>query len=97
MDEVETLEALVRERSEDIMSLKETLWTRDESERELKDGIRDAKEQIEMLGNVSLVGIDEDELKRLMMEKDQKNSEETQRFMTIEFELRQELEEVKTK
>ncbi|KDR78350.1 hypothetical protein GALMADRAFT_1315287, partial [Galerina marginata CBS 339.88] len=96
-EEVETLEGLVRERSEDIMNLKESLWTRDESERELKEGIREAKEQIEMMGNVSIGMFDEEELKRLLMEKDQKTVEETQRFRTVEFALRQELEELKMK
>jgi hypothetical protein len=96
-EEVETLEGLMRERSEDIMNLKESLWTRDESDRELKEGIREAKEQIDMMGNISIGVFDEEELKRLLAEKDQKNSEETQRFRTVELELRQELEEVKTK
>jgi len=95
--EVETLEGLVRERSEDIMNLKESLWTRDESDRELKEGIREAKEQIDMMGNISVGVFDEEELKRLLAEKDQKNSEETQRFRTVELELRQELDEVKMK
>lgn len=96
-EEVETLEGLVRERSEDIMNLKESLWTRDESDRELKEGIREAKEQIDMMGNISVGVFDEEELKRLLAERDQKSSEETQRFRTVELELRQELEEVKTK
>jgi len=96
-EEVETLEGLVRDRSEDIMNLKESLWTRDESDRELKEGIREAKEQIDMMGNISVGVFDEEELKRLLAERDQKNSEETLRFRTVELELRQELEEVKMK
>lgn len=96
-EEVETLESLVKDRSEDIMSLKETLWTRDESERELQQGIRDAKEQMEMMGNVSVGAIDEEEIKKLMMERDQKNVVEKERHQTIELELRQEVEELQTK
>ena len=96
-EEVETLEALVRERSEDIMNLKESLWSRDESDRALNEGIRDAKEQIEMMGNVSVGMFDEEELKKLLAEKDQKNVEETQRFHLAELALRQELDELKLK
>uniref|UniRef100_A0A8H7XXY7 Uncharacterized protein n=1 Tax=Psilocybe cubensis TaxID=181762 RepID=A0A8H7XXY7_PSICU len=96
-EEVETLEVLVKERSEDVQNLKENLWNRDESERELKEGIREAKEQIEMMGNISVGVFDEEELRRLLMEKEQKTSEETHRFKTLEFALRQELEELKLK
>ncbi len=96
-EDLETLETLVREKSEDVMDLKETLWDRDESERELKDGLREAKEQIDMIGNISMVGVDEEELKRLMMEREQKSSEETQRFKVKELELLQEVDEMKTK
>ncbi|PPQ66147.1 hypothetical protein CVT26_010870 [Gymnopilus dilepis] len=96
-EEVETLEGLVKERSEDIMQLKESLWNRDESERELKEGIREAKEQIDMMGNISVGFVDEEELKRLLAEKEQKTAEETQRFRTIEFALKQEVEELKMK
>ncbi|KAF4612113.1 hypothetical protein D9613_003841 [Agrocybe pediades] len=96
-EEVETLEALVRERSEDIMHLKESLWSRDETDRALNEGIRDAKEQIEMMGNVSVGMFDEEELKKLLAERDQKNSEETQRFHLAEIALKQELEELKLK
>ena len=83
-EEVATLEALVKERSEDIMGLKETLWTRDESERELKEGIREAKEQMEMMGHLSMV-IDEDELKKLVLEKELKSEEERERHRAAEF------------
>ena len=96
-EEVEALEMVVREKSEDIINLKESLWTRDESACELKEGTREANEQIEMMGNISVGAFDEEELKRFLAEKDQKNSEDTQRFQTVEFSLRQELEEAKTK
>jgi hypothetical protein len=45
-EEVETLESLVKARSEDIMDLKEKLWNRDESQQKLQAGIREAKEQM---------------------------------------------------
>ncbi|KAF8901009.1 hypothetical protein CPB84DRAFT_994909 [Gymnopilus junonius] len=96
-EEVETLEGLIKERSDDIMNLKESLWNRDESERELKEGIREAKEQIEMMGNISVGMFDEEELKRLLAEKEQRTAEETQRFRTAEFALKQEVEELKMK
>jgi len=84
-EEVETLESLVKDRSEDVMNLKETLWSRDESERELKEGIREAKEQMEMMGNVSVGLIDEEELKKLMAEKQQRSEEERERHRVAEF------------
>ena len=96
-EEVETLENLVNDRSQDIMNLKETLWTRDESARELQRGIRDAREQMEMMGNVSVGVVDEEEMKKLMMERDQKNVVEKERHQAIELELRQEIEESQTK
>jgi uncharacterized protein YoxC len=83
-EEVETLESLVKDRSEDVMNLKETLWSRDESERELKAGIREAKEQMEQMGNVSVGLIDEEELKKLMAEKQQKSEEERERHRLAE-------------
>ena len=94
IEEVETLESLVKDRSEDIMSLKETLWTRDESERELQQGIRDVKEQMEMMGNVSIAVMDEEEIKKVMMEK---NVVEKERHRAVELELQQEVEELQTK
>ena len=96
-EEIDTLECLVKDRSEDIISLKETLWTRDESQRELQQGIRDAKEQMEMMGNVSIGVVDEEEFKKLMMERDQKNVVEKERHRAVEFELQQEIEELQTK
>ncbi|KAF8227322.1 hypothetical protein L208DRAFT_1405732 [Tricholoma matsutake] len=83
-EEVETLENIVKDRSEDVMNLKETLWGRDESERELKEGIREAKEQMEIMGNVSVGLIDEDELKKLVVEQQQKSEEERERHRLAE-------------
>ncbi|KAJ7452151.1 hypothetical protein B0H11DRAFT_302820 [Mycena galericulata] len=78
-EELGTLEALLREKSEDVMRLKETLWSRDESERELKAGIKEAKEMMEMMGNVSIGVIDEEELKKIAEAKEQKGEEERER------------------
>ncbi|KAF7325920.1 hypothetical protein MKEN_00442800 [Mycena kentingensis (nom. inval.)] len=64
-EEIRGLEDRLRERDGDIEKLKETLETRDESERALKMGISLAKEEMEMLGNVSLGVIDENELRRI--------------------------------
>lgn len=96
-EEVETLESLVKDRSQDIMDLKETLWTRDESERELQKGIRDAKEEMEKMGNISIGMVDEEEIKKLVMERDQKNVVEKERHQAIELELRQEVEGLQMK
>ena len=96
-EEIETLEGLVKERSEDVMNLKEVLWSRDESERELKEGIREAKEQMEMMGNVSVGMIDEEELKKLVVERQQENDEEKARHQHIEANWEQQKEELQAK
>ncbi|RDB23432.1 Calcium-binding and coiled-coil domain-containing protein 1 [Hypsizygus marmoreus] len=96
-DEVATLENLVKDRTEDVMSLKEMLWSRDESERELKEGIREAKEQMEMMGNVSMPMIDEEELKKLIVEKEQRGEEERERHRVAEFGWEEERTELVTK
>jgi chromosome segregation ATPase len=92
-DEVQTLEALVKERSKEVMNLKETLLTRDESDKELDSGLRKAKEQIDLLGNVTLVKIDEEELKRLA-EREQKVEEQRQAYRVAEMNWEQEKEEL---
>lgn len=83
-EEVETLEGLVKDRSEDVMNLKETLWSRDESERELKKDIKEAKEQMEQMGNVRTGPIDEEQIKKLMAEKQHKSDEEEERHRLAE-------------
>ncbi|KAJ3729156.1 hypothetical protein DFJ43DRAFT_1000723 [Lentinula guzmanii] len=57
-DEVQALETIVQDRSEEILSLKETVWSRDESQRELQQGLQEAQEQIEQMGNISMVTMD---------------------------------------
>ncbi|KAJ6524563.1 hypothetical protein B0H19DRAFT_1200317 [Mycena capillaripes] len=78
-EELATLEALLREKSDDVQRLKESLWSRDESERELKAGIQEAKREMEMMGNLSIGLIDENELKaelmKMTMVKDQRHEE----------------------
>ncbi|TFK36501.1 hypothetical protein BDQ12DRAFT_242419 [Crucibulum laeve] len=96
-EEVETLEGLVKDRTDDVMNLKEMLWNRDESERELKEGLREAKEQIDMLGNVSVAMIDEELLKNLSKEKEQKGEEEMHRSSTAEVGWQQERAELLNK
>ncbi|KAF8064059.1 hypothetical protein FPV67DRAFT_200335 [Lyophyllum atratum] len=96
-EEVATLEGLVKDRSEDVMQLKESLWKRDESERELQEGIRDAKEQMEQMGNVSCGLIDEEELKKIVMEKEQRSEQERERHRVAEFGWEEERAELVTK
>ncbi|KAJ7938343.1 hypothetical protein B0H13DRAFT_1139546 [Mycena leptocephala] len=97
-EEMGTLEVLLREKSDDVMKLKETLWSRDESERELKQGIQDAKREMEMMGNLSIGLIDENELKnelkKMTMVKDQRDEEERERHREAEFAWEDEKEEL---
>lgn len=92
-DEVEKLEVLVKEKSADVTNLKEMMWSRDE---ELDHGLREAKEQIDLLGNISLVGVDEEELKRLA-EKEQRVNEERQAYRAAEIAWEQERAELMMK
>ncbi|KAF6750757.1 hypothetical protein DFP72DRAFT_503864 [Ephemerocybe angulata] len=69
-EEIETLEVMVKEKSEDVVELKQMLWNRDESVREFSQGLRDVKAQVDEMGNVSMAYIDEDELRRLKEEKE---------------------------
>ncbi|KAJ6520593.1 hypothetical protein DFH09DRAFT_1251237 [Mycena vulgaris] len=92
--ELGTLEEVVRERSADVMKLKETLWKRDESERELKQGIKEAESALEMMGNVSIGLIDEEELKKITMVKEQRNEQERERHREAEFGWEEEKEEL---
>ncbi|KAJ7270754.1 hypothetical protein B0H12DRAFT_1320206 [Mycena haematopus] len=93
-EEVGTLEALLREKSDDVMKLKETLWKRDESERELKAGIQEAKREMEMMGNVSIGLIDENELKNMPNARDQRSEEERERHREAELGWEAEKEEL---
>ncbi|KAL0068902.1 hypothetical protein AAF712_003895 [Marasmius tenuissimus] len=67
-EEVASLEGMVQERSQDVIQLKEKLWKQDESQRELQEGIRQANEQVELLGNVSLCLVDDEELREQLAE-----------------------------
>ncbi|KAJ7686798.1 hypothetical protein B0H17DRAFT_704132 [Mycena rosella] len=92
-EEVGGLEKQVRMRDDEIMRLQETLRKRDESERELKQGIKEAESALEMMGNVSVGLIDEDELKKITMAKEQRNEKERERHRKTEFGWEEEKEE----
>ena len=94
--EVDELEKVVRERCDDLEELRDRLRRGDERERELKEGLKEAKEQIEMMGDCSVVigGVDEEEIER---EREQRESEHTQMLRMREMELVQEVEEMKAK
>ncbi|KAL0574759.1 hypothetical protein V5O48_007206 [Marasmius crinis-equi] len=89
-DELVTLEGVVKDRSQDVMQLKEKLWKQDESQRELQEGIRQANEQVELLGNVSLCLVDDEELREQLAEAraeaEQKTEEERRRHRDVEAE-----------
>ncbi|KAK7441809.1 hypothetical protein VKT23_016471 [Stygiomarasmius scandens] len=83
-EEVQTLENLIQERSEDIQNLQQTIWTRDESQRELQDGLREAKEQIDQMGNISIAMVDEAEFRQTIAELEQREEEERERHREVE-------------
>ncbi|KAJ7756215.1 hypothetical protein B0H16DRAFT_1674764 [Mycena metata] len=85
--EVAALEGQLRERGEEVGRLRETLWRRDESERELKEGIKHVSQEMEMMGNISIPFIDEGELRKMAAEKEQRNGEEKERELQREAEL----------
>jgi chromosome segregation ATPase len=91
--ENETLQSLVKERSQDVVKLKEAVWSRDEV---LDQGLKVAKEQVDMMGNISLVGVDEEELKRLA-EREKKADEEREIYQAREMEWEQDRMELMTK
>ncbi|KAF5326531.1 hypothetical protein D9611_000980 [Ephemerocybe angulata] len=96
-EEIETLEVMVKEKSEDVVELKQILWNRDESVREFSQGLRDVKAQVDEMGNVSMAYIDEDELRRLKEEKEHAAEEERSRHRVIEATWQQEKEEFMVK
>ncbi|KAJ7431233.1 hypothetical protein FB451DRAFT_436193 [Mycena latifolia] len=93
-EDVGKLEELVREKNDEVMQLKETIWRRDESERELKVGIQEVREQMEMMGNISIGLIDEDELRKMTMVKEQMNEKERERHGDVESGWEEEKEEL---
>jgi hypothetical protein len=96
-EEIETLEVLVKEKSEDVVDLKQMLWNRDESEREISRGIRDVKAQVDDMGNVSMAYVDETELRRLREERENATEEERARHHIVEVTWLQEKEELVVK
>ncbi|KAF7339235.1 Calcium-binding and coiled-coil domain-containing protein 1 [Mycena venus] len=80
-NEVATLELQLRQKSDDVMRLNETLWSREESVRELEAGIQEAKaREKEIMGNLSIGLIDgkalKNELKNTTMARDRCNGED---------------------
>ncbi|KAJ7160942.1 hypothetical protein C8R46DRAFT_1177737 [Mycena filopes] len=75
-EELRALEGKVREKGDEVGRLRETLWRRDENERELKEGIKHVSQEMEMMGNISIPFIDEAELRRMAAEKGPKIEEE---------------------
>ncbi|KAF7355840.1 Calcium-binding and coiled-coil domain-containing protein 1 [Mycena venus] len=79
-NEVATLEVQLRQRNDDAMRPKETLWSRDESVRELEARIHEAKaREQEIMGNLSIGLIDgkalKNQLKNTTMARDRCNDE----------------------
>ncbi|KAF8903060.1 hypothetical protein CPB85DRAFT_1320703, partial [Mucidula mucida] len=70
-DQVDKLESVLHEKAEEVGQLKEALWKRDESERELQRGIQAAQEQMDQLSNMSIGLIDEEELRKAVQEKEE--------------------------
>ncbi|KAK0433651.1 hypothetical protein EV421DRAFT_2088558 [Armillaria borealis] len=91
-EEVATLEALVKERSDDVMRLKETLWTQEEEEQRFEKSLRPLQEEVEQLGNVSIVF--DDEFKKHMMEKEKEQEGEKERYTLAQAEWDQERQEL---
>ncbi|KAJ3773122.1 hypothetical protein FB446DRAFT_642254 [Lentinula raphanica] len=86
-DEVQALENIVQERSQEILDLKETVWSRDESQRELQQGLREAQEQIEQMGNISMVTMDLSSVAADLKNDDEKEEErERHRLAEAEWE-----------
>ena len=97
MTEIGTLEALMKERLAEVVNLKEMLWKKDESEKELVDRLKEAREEIDTLGNMSVGGVDEDELRRLTEEREEKAQEERRVYRVAEMNWEQEKAELVVK
>jgi len=97
MNEIGTLGALMKERLAEVVNLKEMLWKKDESEKDLVDRLKEAREEIDTLGNVSPGGVDEDELRRLVDEREEKVQEERRAYRVAEMNWEQEKAELVVK
>ncbi|SJL15073.1 uncharacterized protein ARMOST_18555 [Armillaria ostoyae] len=91
-EEIVTLEALVKERSDDVMRLKEALWTQEEEEQCFEKSLWPLQEEVEQLGNISIVF--DDEFKRHMMEKEKEQEGEKERQMLAQAEWDQECQKL---
>ncbi|KAF8622280.1 hypothetical protein AX15_007147 [Amanita polypyramis BW_CC] len=96
-EEMHKLEGLVKERNGDVTLLRETLQKKDEAEREWQESIRETKEQIDMMGNVSIGYVDEEELRRLAAEREQQKAVELERHRAAETNWQQEKTELSMK
>ena len=97
MNQIGTLEVLMKQRLTEVANLKEILWKKDESEKELVNRLKEAREEIDTLGNVSLGGVDEDELRRLAEEREVKVQEERRAHRVAEMNWEQEKAELAVK
>ncbi|KAK0476083.1 hypothetical protein IW261DRAFT_1567357 [Armillaria novae-zelandiae] len=91
-EEVATLEVLVKERSDDVMRLKEALWTQEEEEQRFEKSLRPLQEEVEQLGNVNIAF--DDEFKKRMMEKEKEHEGEKERYTLEHAEWNQERQEL---
>ncbi|KAL0952374.1 hypothetical protein HGRIS_006651 [Hohenbuehelia grisea] len=78
--QLERVEGAAKTSEAEAGELREVLRTRDESARELQAGILEARAQMEIMGNTSLGMIDEEELRRLTNQQEQKSGDDTQRY-----------------
>jgi hypothetical protein len=84
--QVEELQNGADVKEDEVRKLKETIWSREESERALQDGIETINEQVEMMGNVSIGYVDPEEHTRIVQERDRLVEDEKQRYRSAELE-----------
>ncbi|KIY48507.1 hypothetical protein FISHEDRAFT_43031 [Fistulina hepatica ATCC 64428] len=83
--EVDAVQQQLKSNAALVTSLTETLQARDQRDHELQHSLREAQEQVEEMGNVSMC-LDEDDMKRLIAEKEMRNEEERERYLATEAE-----------
>lgn len=93
-EEIETLEAQVKDKSTDVHELQEMLWNREEGEQ--GQGMKKANAQGET-GRLSIANIDEEELRKLKEETEAVMAEESDRHRAIETQWEQEKQELTMK
>ncbi|KIJ60945.1 hypothetical protein HYDPIDRAFT_97711 [Hydnomerulius pinastri MD-312] len=80
--ERDALETSAKEKDSELAKLRDALKARDDSERALREGIKDAKEQMEQ---ISTSAVSDEDLKAVIAEKEQVGQEERARHSMIEF------------